>query len=128
MEYTVVTKSVKQGVNVDKFISPGGRRKEIRVKCLSGLAKEKALFTRRRKIDLDLATSMKFVNFQANCEPSKVFYKVRKLSRNAKSVRIGILSKTKPEEKRKKQWRYNGWVNIFGSGDCNRTMRLIEKK
>ena len=65
-----------QGVNVDEFISPGGHRKEIRVKCLSGLAKEKALFTRRRKLDLDLATSIKFVNFQANCEPGKVLSKV----------------------------------------------------
>ena len=116
-----------QGVNVEKFISPGGRRKEIRVKCLSGLAKEKALFTRRRKLDLDLATSIKFVNFQANCEPGKVLSKVWKLFKNAKSVKIG---KLRPNQKRgeKKLWRYNGWVNFFGSGDCNRAKRLIVKE
>ena len=33
----------RQGVNVDEFLSPGGRPKEIRVKCLSGLAKKKGL-------------------------------------------------------------------------------------
>ena len=36
---------IGQSVNFNELISPGGRRKEIRVKCLSGLAKEKALFT-----------------------------------------------------------------------------------
>ena len=86
-----------QGVNVDEFISPWVRRKEIRVKCLSGLAKETDLFTRRRKLDLDLATSIKFVNFQANCEPGKVLSKVWKLFKNAKSVKIG---KLRPNQKR----------------------------
>ena len=86
-----------QGVNVDEFLSPGGRPKEIRVKCLSGLAKEKALFARRRKLDLDLATSIKIVNFQANCEPDKVLSKMWKLIKNAKSVKIG---KLRPNQKR----------------------------
>ena len=90
-----------EGVNVDELISPGGRQKEIRVKSLSGFAKEKALFTRRRKLDLHLATSLKFVNFQANCEPGEVFSKVWKLFKNAKSVKIGKI-KTKPEERSEK--------------------------
>ena len=116
-----------QGVNVDEFLSPGGRRKEIRVNCLSDLAKEKALFARRRKLDLDLATSIKFVNFQASCEPDKILSKVWKFFKNAKSVKIG---KLRPNQKRgeEKQLRYNGWVNFFGSGDCNRAKRLIERK
>ena len=36
--------------------------------------------------------------------------------------------KTEPEERRQKQWRYNGWVKFFGSVDCSRAKRLIETK
>ena len=34
-----------------------------------------------------------------------------------------------PEKKGiKTEWVYNGWVNFFGIGDCNRAKRRIQKK
>ena len=116
-----------QGVNVNEFLSPGGRRKEIRVKCFKGFKKDKDLYRTRRQVDLDLATSIRFVNFQAKCEPGQVLAKVWKIFKNAKSIKLG---KLRPNQKRgeKKQWRYNGWVNFFGSGDCKRARSLVEKK
>ena len=52
---------------------------------------------------------------------------MRKLFKNAKSVKIG---KLRPNKKRgeKKQWRYIGCVNFFSSGDCKLAKRLIERK
>ena len=116
-----------QGVNVNEFLSPGGRRKEIRVKCFEGFKKDKELYRTRRQVDLDLATSIRFVNFQAKCEPGQVLAKVWNIFKNAKSIKLG---KLRPNQKtgEKKQWRYNGWVNFFGSGDCKRARSLIEKK
>ena len=33
-----------------------------------------------------------------------------------------------PEKRNKTEWVYNGWVNFFGIGDCNRAKRRIQKK
>ena len=85
-----------QGVNVNEFLSPGGRRKEIRVKCFEGFKKDKELYRTRRQVDLDLATSIRFVNFQANCEPGQVLAKVWKIFKNAKSIKLG---KLRPNQK-----------------------------
>ena len=107
-------------------MSQGGRRKEIRVKCFEGFKKDKDLYRARRQVDLDLATSIRFVNFQAKCEPGQVLAKIWKIVKNAKSIKLG---KLRPNQKTgEKKWRYNGWVNSFGSGECKRARSLIEKK
>ena len=33
-----------------------------------------------------------------------------------------------PEKRNKTEWVYNGWVNFFGIGYCNRAKRRIQKK
>ena len=85
-----------QGVNVNKLLSPGGRRKEIRVKCFKSFKKDKELYRTRRQVDLDLATFIRFVNFQAKCEPGQVLAKVWKIFKNAKSIKLG---KLRPNQK-----------------------------
>ena len=85
-----------QGVNVNDFLSPGGRRKEIRVKCFEGFKKDKDFYRTRRQFDSDLATSIRFVNFQAKCELGQLLAKVWKIFKNAKSIKLG---KLRPNQK-----------------------------
>ena len=119
----------RQDLYDDEFVYPGGKLKKIRAKCLKDLNSkdDKCLFKRRREVDLGLATSIKFVNFRANCQPGKVLAKVSKLFKEAKSVKVG---KLRPNQKKglKNEWKYNGWVNFFGIGDCKRAKIRIQKK
>ena len=85
-----------QGINVNDFLGPGGRRKEIRGKCFEGFKKDKEWYRTRRQVDLDLATSIRFVNFPAKCEPGQVLAKVWKIFKNAKSIKLG---KLRPNQK-----------------------------
>ena len=80
-----------KGVKVNEFLSPGGRRKEIRVKCFEGFKKDKDLYRTRRQVDSDLATSIRFVNIQAKCEPGQVLAKFWKIICNARSIKLGKL-------------------------------------
>ena len=75
----------RQDLYDDEFVYPGGKLKKIRAKCLKDLNSkdDKCLFKRRREVDLGLATSIKFVNFRANCQPGKVLEKVSKLFKEA---------------------------------------------
>ena len=98
-----------QGVNVNEFLGPAGRRKEIRVKCFEGFKKDKELYRTRRQVDLDLATSINFVNFQAKCEPGQVLAKVWKIFKNAKSIKLG---KLRP------------YRNFIGSRSCSNRTKL----
>ena len=72
-----------------------------------------------------MALSIKFSNYQANCEPKEVLAKVKKLFKKTDSVKLG---KLRPNQKRgpKNEWRYHGWLNFFGVGDCRRKRKLIE--
>ena len=117
------------GINANEFLSPGGNKKAIRIKCLENLKvkKEDFLMKSRRCVNFEHATSLKFRNFKAKCEPKKVLSTVLKLFKSAKSVKLG---KLRPNQKKgiKTEWVYNGWVNFFGIGDCNRAKRRIQKK
>ena len=83
----------------DEFVYPGGKLKNIRAKCLKDLNSkdDKCLFKRRREVDLGQATSIKFVNFRANCQPGKVLAKVSKPFKEARSVIVG---KLRPNQKK----------------------------
>ena len=117
------------GINANEFLSPGGNKKAIRIKCLENLKvkKEDFLLKSRRCVNFEHATSLKFRNFKAKYEPKKVLITVLKLFKSAKSVKLG---KLRPNQKKriKTEWVYNGWVNFFGIGDCNRAKRRIQKK
>ena len=97
------------GVNFNEFLSPGGRRNEIRVKCFDVFKKDKELYRTRRQVDLDLATSIRFDNFQAKCEPEQVLAKVWKIFTNAKSIKLG---KLRPNQKTGEK---NNGVTMAGS-------------
>ena len=117
------------GINANKFLSPGGNKKAIRIKCLENLKvkKEDFLMKSGRCVKFEPATSLKFRIFKAKCEPKKVLSTVLKLFNSAKSVKLGKLW---PNQKKgmKTEWVYNGWVNFFGIGDCNRAKIRIQKK
>ena len=113
----------RQDLYDDEFVYPGGKLKNLRAKCLKDLNSkdDKCLFKRRRQVDLGLATSIKFVNFRANCQPGKILAKDCKLFKEAKPLKVG---KLRPNQKKglKNEWKYNALVNFFGTGDCERAM------
>ena len=105
------------GINANEFLSPGGNKKAIRIKCLENLKvkKEDFLMKSRRCVNFEHATSLKFRNFKAKYEPKKVLITVLKLFKSAKSVKLG---KLRPNQKKriKTEWVYNGWVNFWHRG------------
>ena len=115
------------GFNIIEFLSPGGHKKEIRVKILQSLKKTSTYLGQDVcEIDSDLATSIKFVSFQAKCEPGQVLAKVWKIFKNVKSI---MLSKLRPNQKTGE--KNNGVTpagSFFGSDDSKHAWSLIEKR
>ena len=115
---------------VDELECPGGERKKAYVAKLKldrDCKAEMAKYRYKPQVDTSLAISFKFENFAANCQPGEALGKVEKLFNGIKQVKLGKLRPNDKISADKCQWKYNGWIDFYGSADCRRAMDLLKQ-
>ena len=115
---------------VDEFECPGGERKKAYVDKLKldrYCKAEMAKYRYKPKVDTILAISFMFENFAAICQPGEAVGKVEKLFNGIKQVKLGKLRPNNKISADKCQWKYNGWIDFYGSADCRRAMDFLKQ-
>ena len=113
---------------VDEFECPGGERKKANVakmKLDRDCKVEMAKYGYKPNVDTSLANSFMFEIFAANCQSGEALGKMEKLFHGIRQVKLGKLRPNDKISADKCQWKYNGWIDFYGSADCRRAMDLL---